>query len=321
MNIVDILIIAFLIYSIYDGWKRGLLALVADLIALFLSILLALKFYPPLAPLTVSLLRIPEQAAQVISFFVLAFVLGSLFSLVFGIIIKLIPPLIRGSVPDRAAGSLLGIAKGVVYVGIVLLLISALPVLQPVKDAVATSRLSPPITQRVKVIAAQAEGYLKSNFEGLVEDTFSLLTIKPGEAGIDLGFKTTKVSVDHEAENEMLRLLNDERRKEGLVPLVMDEEIREVARAHSRDMFTRGYFAHDTPEGITPAQRLDKMGIKYTIMGENLALAPDVALAHRGLMNSPSHRENILFPDYRKVGIGAVNGGIYGIMFSQEFTD
>lgn len=321
MNIIDIAIIAFLIYSIYDGWERGLLALMADLIALLVSILIALEVYPLIAPFTANFLRVHTQAAQVISFFALAFVLGTLLTLAFSLLLKLIPPFIRGSLPDRTSGSLLGIAKGFVYIGIVLLLTSALPVLQPIKDAVATSRLSPPITQRVKVIAAQAEGYLKSNFEGLVEDTFSLLTIKPGEAGIDLGFKTTKVSVDEEAENEMLWLLNDERRKEGLVPLVMDTRLREAARAYSRDMFARGYFAHDTPEGITPAQRLDKMGIKYTIMGENLALAPDVALAHRGLINSPSHRENILFPDYRKIGIGAVNGGIYGIMFSQEFTD
>ncbi len=321
MNIVDIFILAFLAYSIYDGWKRGLLALVTDLIALFLSILIALKFYPLLAPLIANFLPIPQQGAQVISFFVLAFMLGSFLSWVFSIFTKLIPPFIRSSLPDRTFGSVLGAARGIVYVGIVLLLISALPILQPVKDAVAASRLAPPITQQVKVISAKAEGYLKSSFEGLVEDTFALLTIKPGEASLDLGFKTTKVYADERVENEMLRLLNIERRKEGLMPLVLDKRLREAARAHSRDMFARGYFAHETPAGVTPAQRLDKMGIKHTIMGENLALAPDVALAHRGLMNSSSHRENILFPDYRRIGVGAINGGFYGIMFTQEFTD
>jgi uncharacterized protein YkwD len=66
---------------------------------------------------------------------------------------------------------------------------------------------------------------------------------------------------------------------------------------------------------------MDKAGVKYTVAGENLALAPDVNIAHNGLMNSPGHKANILTPEFRKVDMGVINGGKYGEMFSQEFTD
>jgi len=320
-NIVDVAIIAFIAFSIIDGWRRGLFALIADLLALILSILFSLEIYRFASPFVIETLKVTEQSGHIISFFLVAFVLGSLLSLLFSFLLKMIPSAIRDSWPDRLAGSVGGLAKGFIYAGILLLLISSLPVLQPIKDRVNESRYAPPLVARSKVIASNTERYLKSRFGGLVEDTFALLTVKPGEGGVNLGFKTTKVSIDEEAEEEMLRLDNAERAKAGLAPLSMDQALREAARAHSRDMFERGYFAHDTPEGITPSERLTTRNITYGIMGENLALAPDVNLAHRGLMNSPTHRENILFPEFKKIGIGALNGGIYGIMFSQEFTD
>jgi uncharacterized protein YkwD len=101
----------------------------------------------------------------------------------------------------------------------------------------------------------------------------------------------------------------------------MDEKLTRVAEAHSRDMFARGYFAHNTPEGTDPFKRMSEGGVKYIVAGENLALAPDVLAAHTGLMNSPGHRANILAPEFGKVGIGVIDGGKYGMMFSQEFTN
>jgi uncharacterized protein YkwD len=101
----------------------------------------------------------------------------------------------------------------------------------------------------------------------------------------------------------------------------MDEKLQEVARAHGEDMFARGYFAHNTPEGKTPFDRMNEAGIKYVVAGENLALAPNLETAHQGLMDSKGHRENILSTDYGKVGIGVIDGGKYGEIFVQEFTN
>ena len=119
----------------------------------------------------------------------------------------------------------------------------------------------------------------------------------------------------------MLDLVNRERTQRGLQPLETDGELRLLARAHAADMFKRGYFAHNTPEGLNPFDRMREANIPFTVAGENLALAPTLDMAHDGLMNSPGHRANILNDQFTKIGIGVLDGGIYGKMFVQDFTN
>lgn len=141
------------------------------------------------------------------------------------------------------------------------------------------------------------------------------------EDKVELDVSPEKLVVDDQAEEEIFKLTNDERIKAGLPPLVWDEEMAEVARGHSFDMWQREYFAHENPDGEKPLDRLQKAKIKFKFAGENLALARSVKRAHTGLMNSPGHRKNILDPSFRRVGIGVIDGGSYGKMFTQNFAD
>lgn len=138
---------------------------------------------------------------------------------------------------------------------------------------------------------------------------------------IALSFSTTEYAIRPVMEQEMLRLINAERAMAGVGPLKMDSSLTGLARAYSADMFTRGYFSHNTPEGVDPFQRMKKANIRYMYAGENLALAPTLMRAHTGLMNSPGHRANILQKAYKKVGIGILENKKYGLMISQEFKD
>jgi uncharacterized protein YkwD len=61
--------------------------------------------------------------------------------------------------------------------------------------------------------------------------------------------------------------------------------------------------------------------VRFLTAGENLALAQTVTVAHTGLMNSPGHRANILRPQFGRVGIGIMDGGMRGLMVSQEFRN
>jgi uncharacterized protein YkwD len=126
--------------------------------------------------------------------------------------------------------------------------------------------------------------------------------------------------VDPAAEARMLELVNAERAKAGLRPLVADERVRAVARGHSEDMFRAGYFSHTSPSGDGPAERIRRGGIPFMAAGENLALAPTVDVAHSGLMASPGHRQNILTPEFSRIGIGVVSAGPHGLMFTQNFV-
>ena len=119
----------------------------------------------------------------------------------------------------------------------------------------------------------------------------------------------------------MLELVNSERSTAGLAPLAADPELTEVARQHSTDMFRRGYFAHVTPENASPFDRIRDANIRFETAGENLALAPSMPIAHTGLMKSPGHRANILRPQFGRIGIGIMDGGIHGLMVTQDFRN
>lgn len=120
-------------------------------------------------------------------------------------------------------------------------------------------------------------------------------------------------------EKQMLDLVNAERIKAGLKPLQIDMKLVDLARKKSRDMIQNNYFGHTSPVYGTPFEMMKSAGITYRYAGENLAGAPTVQKAHGGLMNSPGHRANILSPNYNRIGIGVVEGGPYGKMFTQLF--
>lgn len=107
-------------------------------------------------------------------------------------------------------------------------------------------------------------------------------------------------------EQDMLGLVNAERRKAGLGALRWDGRLAEVGRAHGQDMVARNYFAHRDPAGATVAERLRATRVGFLTAGENLAFAPTLAIAHQGLMDSPGHRANILRPAFGRLGIGVV---------------
>jgi len=120
-------------------------------------------------------------------------------------------------------------------------------------------------------------------------------------------------------EQKMLDLVNAERKKAGLAPLAIDMRLVNISRLKSKDMIDNNYFSHTSPTYGSPFDALKANGISYRYAGENLAGASTVERAHTNLMNSPGHRANILNPNYNYVGIGIVDGGPYGKMFTQTF--
>jgi uncharacterized YkwD family protein len=121
-------------------------------------------------------------------------------------------------------------------------------------------------------------------------------------------------------EKAMLDLVNKEREKAGLKPLAADLELVRLARMKSQDMIDKGYFSHTSPTYGSPFDMMKKAGISYKVAGENLAGASTVQQAHTSLMNSDGHRRNILNPNFDHIGIGIIEGGPYGMMFTQMFT-
>lgn len=99
-------------------------------------------------------------------------------------------------------------------------------------------------------------------------------------------------------------LANSIRVRNSLVPLRYDNKLETLSREHSRDMLNRNYFNHNTPDGVTPKQRLQTAGINYRAYGENIVKNhPSAVSSHEGYMNSNGHRANIL-GDFTHMGVG-----------------
>ena len=204
------------------------------------------------------------------------------------------------------------------FLAFVLLFVVSLPIRPDIKRDIYDSKVGSYLVNRVTAL----EKPLNSVFGPITKQGLTFLTIRPEDKGaIDLQFTQNVLTVDFASEQEMFRLVNEERVRNGTKPLVWDESLARVGRQHSQDMFQRGYFSHFSPEGKDVGDRLLESGIEYSLAGENLALAPNVERAHIGLINSEGHRRNILDPAFGKIGIGAVDGGVYGKMFTQVFTE
>ncbi|MDD5693081.1 MAG: CvpA family protein [Patescibacteria group bacterium] len=318
MNWVDIVIIITLLVFTLVGYWRGFIRQTLDLSVFIIALLLSFAFYRQFGQFISNHVHMASGFSNAIAFFSIWFVVEVIYYILFVIFYDKIPEIVRDSKINRYFGFIPAIIRGALFIWIALSLLLILPIPARSKQSITNSWIGGPIVKTSPMI----EGYIEKVFGQSIDDTITFLTVKPqSDESVDLGFKVANPKVCAADENKMLELVNLERTTRGLKPLIMSEKLREIARNHSADMFQRGYFAHNTPEGQTPFDRMDNAGIIYMQAGENLALAPDVDIAHSGLMNSPGHKANILTPDFRKVGIGCMSGGMYGKMFSQEFTN
>lgn len=106
-------------------------------------------------------------------------------------------------------------------------------------------------------------------------------------------------------EDEVIRLVNIERSKNGLAALSKNWELSRVARYKSQDMINKNYFSHTSPTYGSPFDMMKNFGIKYSTAGENIAYGQKTAQeVMNAWMNSSGHRQNILSPNYTQIGVG-----------------
>lgn len=118
-------------------------------------------------------------------------------------------------------------------------------------------------------------------------------------------------------EEEVIRLVNEIREKNGLKPLTKNWELCRVARYKSQDMVENRYFSHTSPTYGSPFQMMKDFGLRYRTAGENIAFGqrtPQEVM--NAWMNSDGHRANILNPSFTQIGVGyAANGRYWTQMF------
>jgi uncharacterized protein YkwD len=318
MNLIDLLLLLVILASAYSGYRKGFIAGVIELVGWLGSLVLAFLLYPYIGAAIEKYTPNMGAAMLGITFLLTIFLVRVVIGQVLNLLIDLVPQGASQSLTDRIFGLVPGILSGLVYAA----LLSGLLLLLPLSETLTTKAAQSPVARSLNGVLATVEKMIAPGFSERIQRSMNGTAVETGSNEfIKLGFKIADAPPRPDLEARMLGLVNRERVKAGLAPLEADTTLRTVARKHSADMFARGYFSHYTPEMRSPFDRINAASISYLAAGENLAIAPNLVLAHEGLMKSPGHRANILQPAFGRVGIGILDGGIYGLMVTQNFRD
>lgn len=107
----------------------------------------------------------------------------------------------------------------------------------------------------------------------------------------------------------LIELLNEERESSGLEPLKENQVLNTAAVLKADDMLNKDYFAHTSPDGLSPWYFFQQAGYNYNMAGENLAIGfLDSSEVQQAWLDSPSHKANLLNENYKEVGIAVLRG-------------
>ncbi len=320
LNWVDWIIILLTLYELYQGWKAGFVHIGISFIAFALSLWGAIIFNAPVAHFLSEKFGIASTWSSILSYVSIALVGQTILTQALGLMISKLPASIEKSVINEVLGAIVSAINALTTVAFVMLILLALPM----KGTVQTDIKSSIIGKNMLAFIDSYGGPIKTTAEELKQTAAKFLTVSPGSTSsmpLDVTVKEEDLIIDDQKERELLVLVNQERKNVGVKPLTVDVKIVTVARNYSKDMFLRKYFSHISPDGKDLGNRLIAGEVKYSLAGENIAYAPDVSTAHKGLMNSPEHKKNLLDPEFQHIGIGIISTTKYGIMVTQDFTN
>ncbi|MCK4891516.1 MAG: CvpA family protein [Candidatus Pacebacteria bacterium] len=320
-NWIDLITIFYLVAHFADGMKRGFYSIVVNMGSFLVSLFVSFLTYSYSSYFLVQNFAIEMTYANVIGFFLNMFIL----KFVLLIISRRVLPdslfVINKSIQRRIVSGFASFSYSAIVVFLLMSITFSFSLPNFLKNEFNFSMSGSFIAKDpVKI-----NNYLHNIFGDMLKTTMNKLDFLTVEVGdnkkIDLDFTVSNFNINENLENDMLELINRERISAGRKTLIVDEKARETARKHGIDMFSNGYFSHISLEGESPSNRMKEGGVEFNFSGENLALSKDLSSAHKGLMNSPGHKKNILSPFFYRVGIGVIDGGKYGIIFVQNFAD
>jgi uncharacterized protein YkwD len=114
------------------------------------------------------------------------------------------------------------------------------------------------------------------------------------------------------AERSLLTAINAARATAGVPPLRATGSLTSAAAWQSQVLAEAGYLDHTSPDGSTLIDRLTRARWHGSTAGEDLAVAPTPSDAVQMWMQSPGHRQNLLSPQFRTIGLGLARGAWSG---------
>ncbi len=320
---LDLLLGFGLAFLLVRGWFRGFVREAMDLVGLLVGVVAAFRFSGPLGGVLANMSGISEDLARFAAGVALFFAVGAGAALAARALERhaRLPGM---NLVNRASGAGLALAWGVFVATLVLSLLAILPVPSAVSDQIDESTVAGALTRPdgipQRVFTRLSGDRVVQTLLGLRDAVGTRRVVLEGDEMLLLpAADPTDLSRHPAAAADVYDRLNRARVDAGLDPLAWSPALAEVAAAHAREMYVEGRFAHRSPATGSLADRLAAAGWTYRVAAENLAMAATPADVHRGLMASEGHRSAILGAEFRRVGIGVVDGPL-GLMTVQVFT-
>jgi len=318
MNYIDFLLLLVIALSVWFDIKRGFIVSSLFLVSWVSSLAAGFLIYKPFGNLLLKVLPIVEFWIYPLAFILIIITARYVLDKITVRILDNVPESVDDHVVNKTGGIAPGLVNGFIWSALLATFLLLTPLTKLSRDA-HDAYFTKGLTAKVSWLEKKLSPIFGEAFNKTIRKT----TVDGEHDMVTLPFKVKAkdVIMRRDLEAEMLKLVNKERAAKGLKPVKADEELAVVARKHSLDMFERGYFSHYTPEGKDPFDRMHEDRLVFLTAGENLALSQTLDMAHDGLMKSPGHRANILNPTFGRLGIGILDGGIYGLMITQNFRN
>lgn len=132
-------------------------------------------------------------------------------------------------------------------------------------------------------------------------------------AGVEKQYPAVLGDAANVTVQDLVTYTNMKRQANGLAPLKLNPQLSTAADQKARHMFAQNYWAHVAPDGTTPWVFIKDSGYQYLYAGENLARGFDKSSdVIEAWMNSPTHKENMLSPNYTDIGFAIMPGNLTG---------
>lgn len=139
-----------------------------------------------------------------------------------------------------------------------------------------------------------------------------LLILKIAVVGVSFNFPKNIFFADV-TKNALVEYINQGRKQAGVGVLTENVKLDQAAFLKAQDMMAKGYFYHVSPDGVTPWYWFGVSGYDYKYAGENLAIGFfESDEVYNAWLNSQSHKDNILNPNYKEVGTAVLKGNFNG---------
>ena len=305
------------------GWLRGFIKELMDLVGMLAGAVLGLGFSAQAGRFIEGWSGASAGASRVVGGFAL-FVIAGLLASVGAHYLGRIFNRTGLRTSNRLLGSLFAFGWGWVIATVLLSVLSLLPLPDSWEAALEESSLAASVTnpnqpalEAFRSVSQDRSLSSALSLDALLED--ENVVVAPDETFEIAAADANELERVGDFEQRIFELLNRERRAAGERQLTWNQTLADIGHGHANEMYVTGYFAHDSPITGSVVERVDSHGIRYRLVGENLALASTAEIAHEGLMDSEGHRKNILRNDFREVGIAVIEGPL-GLMVVQVFT-